>query len=494
MGLKRLPNLGFKRHPHLDEPLDDSPFRQECTDNAQLWKLYMHTAKVFDKNLADLFNSDLDPLLIFAALFSAILAAFLIETRKDLQPDPQSITNGLLFAMLKNQVNTSTPQIPELDPFTPTSAARWINGLWFCSLMFSLMSALGASMAKGWVTQFSSAVSGSAWADARLHASRYRGIKRWQLGLIIQCLPILIHIAFLLFSIGLVLLVLQDDQMIGLTILALTTLVVLLYIGNSVHPAVYLDSPFRAPISGMIRAIFHNRQGWSWSPAGASQFPAREDAQKAQAICWLLTQSASSSTATIAIHAVAGLPCSLFVQNELCRSSVGNMVLDLLSEEMTNPEPDTDLLNVCLHALLRLTQAAPPELLITEFAQYLRRLVAPRGLLDDLAGLPAIIQDLALCIKARIIQLFCDPSQHIELFQQNTALFEIDLPVLAKSCSDPYIRRLLIEVWFISDQNPPPTSHPPALHFNIGLKAAHFGDRLATHSSLAKKVNTGMAC
>ncbi|KAJ7843017.1 hypothetical protein B0H13DRAFT_1549992, partial [Mycena leptocephala] len=136
-------------------------FRQHCANNAQIWKLYMDLANVFDKNLADLFNSDLDPLLIFAGLFSAILSAFLIEIRKGLQEDLQNITNGLLVVLIQGQHNVTAPTMPSLSTFVPSVSTRWVNGLWFTSLVFSLVSALGASVAKGWVTQFSSTVSGS---------------------------------------------------------------------------------------------------------------------------------------------------------------------------------------------------------------------------------------------------------------------------------------------------------------------------------------------
>ncbi|KAJ7291599.1 hypothetical protein C8J57DRAFT_1113476, partial [Mycena rebaudengoi] len=200
----------------------DGPFDQYCTDNAPIWNLYMEQAKIWDDNLANTLNSDLDPLLIFAGLFSAILAAFLIEIRKGLSEDLQNITNTLLFTLIENQNGIKTQQIPSPSHFVPTSSSRWVNGLWFSSLMFSLMSALGASLAKGWVTELSSIVSGSSWNNASIHCRRLRGLKRWHLKLIIQSLPILIHIAFLLFSIGLAVLVLQDDLVIGVAMLILT--------------------------------------------------------------------------------------------------------------------------------------------------------------------------------------------------------------------------------------------------------------------------------
>ncbi|KAJ7459253.1 hypothetical protein FB451DRAFT_1182277 [Mycena latifolia] len=238
----------------------DGPFSHHCGDNAPVWKLYMDQARISYDNLADILNSDLDPLLIFAGLFSAILSAFLIEIRKGLQEDLQVITNTLLTVLIENQHNVTGPTIPSFSRFEPSSSSRWVNGLWFSSLMFSLISALGASLAKGWVTQFSSAVSGSSWGGASVHCRRLRGLRRWRLNLMIQCLPILIHIALFLFCTGLVILVFQDDILIGAVILVLSGVTALSYVGSSIHSTYSSDSPFRTPLSGIIPHLREHRR------------------------------------------------------------------------------------------------------------------------------------------------------------------------------------------------------------------------------------------
>jgi hypothetical protein len=45
----------------------ETPFHRSCHQHAPVWKLYMRVATAFDKNLADLFNNDLDSLLIFVS-------------------------------------------------------------------------------------------------------------------------------------------------------------------------------------------------------------------------------------------------------------------------------------------------------------------------------------------------------------------------------------------------------------------------------------------
>ncbi|PVF92528.1 hypothetical protein CPB86DRAFT_673270, partial [Serendipita vermifera] len=118
------------------------------------WEQYMNQAKISDEELSKILNSDLDSLLIFAGLFSAILSAFLIEVRKGLQEDLQSRTNDLLLTIIRFQQNPNSPVTFESSSFAPTLATIRINAFWFLSLILSLLSALGASLAKGWVMQY----------------------------------------------------------------------------------------------------------------------------------------------------------------------------------------------------------------------------------------------------------------------------------------------------------------------------------------------------
>ncbi|KAJ6525550.1 hypothetical protein DFH09DRAFT_1188324 [Mycena vulgaris] len=296
----------------------------------------MVQGKLFDDNLASAFNSDLDPLLIFAGLFfPAILTAFLIEIRKGLQEDLQSVTNMLLMILIARQHNTSATQTPSFPLFQPTSTTRW-----------------------GWVTQFSSTVSGSNWGDVRLHCSRFRGLRRWHLKLIVQCLPILIHISFFLFSVGLVTLLFSDDRTIGITICILMLPIAVLYIASSIHPAFYPDSPFRTPVSGMIRHLLHG--SIYFTPF--ARFPDREDAQQAQALAWLLTESQDGPTIDAAVQAIAGLPMNPRVQDQLlCRQTVDILSKILLADPSAEviDKSKPDLFGACLYALLHWPLSGP---------------------------------------------------------------------------------------------------------------------------------------
>ncbi|PVF92525.1 hypothetical protein CPB86DRAFT_661039, partial [Serendipita vermifera] len=184
----------------------EGPFAADCAEDAKIWEQYMNQAKISDEELSKILNSDLDSLLIFAGLFSAILSAFLIEVRKGLQEDLQVKTNNLLLTLIRIQQNPSNSVILESSSFAPTLATIRINAFWFVSLILSLLSALGASLAKGWVMQYASRASGVNASDACSRHCRFIGITRWHLQMIVQSLPILLHVAFFLFSAGLIIL------------------------------------------------------------------------------------------------------------------------------------------------------------------------------------------------------------------------------------------------------------------------------------------------
>ncbi|KAJ7893811.1 hypothetical protein B0H13DRAFT_1625075, partial [Mycena leptocephala] len=217
---------------------DDSPFSRFCAHNARIWKLYMK--KVFDENRATTINRDLDSLLIFvriddlktlrAGLFSAILSAFLIEIRKGLKEDSSSITNSLLATLIQAQ-NSTNPQVSSDTPFVPMASTLWIIGLWFMSLVLSLNSALWATMAKGWLTNISTA---SNWVNVSLHFEHFDGTDQSFLTFTIQSLPVLIHLAVLLFSAGLVILLFHDDRAIGITTLICTAIAGAVYLCSSI--------------------------------------------------------------------------------------------------------------------------------------------------------------------------------------------------------------------------------------------------------------------
>ncbi|KAJ7637987.1 hypothetical protein DFH06DRAFT_1002001, partial [Mycena polygramma] len=123
----------------------------------KLWAVYLKEAEKYDKGLVESWKSDMEGLLIFAALFSAILTAFLVESYKSLTPDSGDSTVQLLVQIsqqLAASANGSTIHLAPPTPFKPTVTSFVCNALWFISLGFSLACALIATLIQQWARNF----------------------------------------------------------------------------------------------------------------------------------------------------------------------------------------------------------------------------------------------------------------------------------------------------------------------------------------------------
>ncbi|KIM22872.1 hypothetical protein M408DRAFT_57183, partial [Serendipita vermifera MAFF 305830] len=173
-------------------------------------------------------NSSLDSLLVFAGLFAGILTAFLMESSKDLKEDPQEHLLKEILNTLRNTSDTST--------FEPEQSSLHVNGLWFTSLVLSLISALGGVLAKGWLAKYNPATRlahASHACERHLRANRAR---EWQLAPLITAIPLLIQVSLFLFFAGLLIQVRDRDVRIWSTIVLLVGSVTLLYIVGTILP------------------------------------------------------------------------------------------------------------------------------------------------------------------------------------------------------------------------------------------------------------------
>ncbi|KAJ7930606.1 hypothetical protein B0H13DRAFT_2532944, partial [Mycena leptocephala] len=188
---------------------------------AKLWAVYVSEAEKYDKALVETWKSDMEGLLIFvrnvfiaisrnsqAALFSAILTAFLIESYRSLNPDSGDLTVKLL-AQISQQIaasaSGSTFNVTQSIPFTPAPASLVCNGLWFISLGFSLACALIATLVQQWSRDFlhRADMRSAPIIRARIFSYLYYGLKRFQMHTVVEIIPLLLHASLFLFFCGL---------------------------------------------------------------------------------------------------------------------------------------------------------------------------------------------------------------------------------------------------------------------------------------------------
>ncbi|KAJ7036986.1 hypothetical protein C8F04DRAFT_1036200, partial [Mycena alexandri] len=226
---------------------------------AKLWAVYISEANKYGKPLVKSWKSDMEGMLIFAGLFSASLTAFLIESYKTLSPDSGSQTVKLL-AQISQQVasgsngNTLSLPISPPFPFNPSATSLVCNALWFISLGLSLACALLATLVEQWARDFLHRVDtqSSPLIRARVFAYLYYGIKRFNMHLVVDIIPLLLHASLLLFFAGLVAFLIPVN--IGMTLIAaaLLVLVTAAYSVLTLLPLGYMDCPYRTPLSGVF--------------------------------------------------------------------------------------------------------------------------------------------------------------------------------------------------------------------------------------------------
>ncbi|KAH7911664.1 hypothetical protein BJ138DRAFT_990385, partial [Hygrophoropsis aurantiaca] len=121
-------------------------------NRSRLWATYRREAKEFDDEFLEKYRDDMDIVLIFAGLFSAVSTTFITSMQSSLSPDPTATTNTLLMRLVQ-ATNTSAfaGQDLELPLWNgPGSTVIWSQSLIYASLATSLLAALGAVLGKQW--------------------------------------------------------------------------------------------------------------------------------------------------------------------------------------------------------------------------------------------------------------------------------------------------------------------------------------------------------
>ncbi|KAJ3717483.1 hypothetical protein C8R42DRAFT_587180, partial [Lentinula raphanica] len=193
------------------EKYESDPLGQQLTENARVWKVYLDEAEKKDNELLKGFKDTIDALLIFAALFSAVVTSFIIATVSSLQPDYAQITAVLLIEqvnLLRAAGNiTAINHIPSsnvnIELTSPGVTDLWINGLFLASLSLSLTTALLSVLVKQWLQAYTAITSGNAREQAMLHQFKYAGLIQWKVPEIIGILPLILHASLALFLVGL---------------------------------------------------------------------------------------------------------------------------------------------------------------------------------------------------------------------------------------------------------------------------------------------------
>ncbi|QRV99701.1 E3 ubiquitin-protein ligase listerin [Ceratobasidium sp. AG-Ba] len=311
------------RRPEAYERMASDKIGEELAPDATIWKLYLDEAAEYDHELVEGRHKSLDMLLLFAALFSAILTAFLIESKKLLQLDAQDASYGLQLLMAQSQYRmerglppVGSDSLPTRPNFVVSASARFINGLWFTSLGLSLSAALVAMLGKEWLTAFLASRPRTAHSHVLMRQARLEGLEDWWALHIIALLPSLLHMSLLLFSIGLVVYLWTLDSAIAAVLASIVAITTLFYLITAVLGAIFDYCPFVTELSkyvrqGVVRIV-------SRHPSTRSE-GSNTSYWNLRALLWLTNNARNSAVVDCSYQVLSGLnvPTQTLSQNKL---------------------------------------------------------------------------------------------------------------------------------------------------------------------------------
>ncbi|KAG2079308.1 hypothetical protein BDR04DRAFT_997643, partial [Suillus decipiens] len=231
--------------------MQSSPPSQSQADGKDpkscFWATYMQEATEHDGEFLDKYQSDMDIVLIFAGLFSAVNTGFIVQMQSNLNPNPLSTTNVLLGMLLQAANSSFVPQSTE--PYAPWqgpgASVIWVQSLTYASLCASLLAALGAVLGKQWLSNFKRSGRGTIDDRARQRQMKIDGLRTWHFDSVLQSLPSLLQISLLLFGIALSASMWTMSTTIAIIIIASTTLGFTFYLTIVLASLMAADCPFQ---------------------------------------------------------------------------------------------------------------------------------------------------------------------------------------------------------------------------------------------------------
>lgn len=217
-----------------------------------------------DNELVKDWKESLNSLLLFAAIFAAVLTAFIIESKKLLEPDQTKLLVEAATLYFNNVGNLSNITFNQSD-FVPEDGAIPINCLLFTALGTSLCAALISVMALQWVMDYDAAITrgGSSPEDrAKRRQFRYAGVLRWKMGEIIAALPLLLYSSVALFWAGVIRWMWFLNPIVGYVVTGGAMMAALIYATTTTLAVIFVSAPFRTPLSRGIFWVFHPTSSW----------------------------------------------------------------------------------------------------------------------------------------------------------------------------------------------------------------------------------------
>ena len=187
-----------------------------------------------------------------------------------LQVDNTDTTNQLLALSVSTQLRTAGSIITDTlnktltsladaasTSFSPSTATRWINILFFLSLVFSLAAALFSILAKQWIREYIKWNSPLALPreNVLVRQIRIEAWEDWQVSMILSSIPILLELGMVLFLVGVIILLWTLDDIVAIVVTVFISLFLAAFAAFTVLPIFSKRCPYRSPTAWACLAI-----------------------------------------------------------------------------------------------------------------------------------------------------------------------------------------------------------------------------------------------
>lgn len=218
-----------------------------------------------------------------AGLFSAVVTAFVIESYKRLQPDPNTDVVNLLSriaARLDDPSNATGSAIPTQAHFSPSQSAIRLNIFWFLSLVLSLTTVLLGIICLQWLREHQHYQGTTPKQSYAIFHMRAEALEKWHVPHIFTALPLLLQCALVLFFTGIVEFLLSLGSKVAAPVIVVITLTLFFLLATTLLPTLqafplYIplklhkegspaQCPYKSPQSQAFRAT-SSVVLWLWS-------------------------------------------------------------------------------------------------------------------------------------------------------------------------------------------------------------------------------------
>ncbi|KAI0291172.1 hypothetical protein B0F90DRAFT_406678 [Multifurca ochricompacta] len=230
---------------------------------SKMWALCISHADKHDTAMVEGWKADMDGILIYTGVFSATVAAFLIESYKFLRPDFSEPTARLLqqvtqeLAAISN--GTPSPSLVAIEAFKPKSFAIHVNILWFLSLCISLSCALAATLVQQWARRYLRLAQQQTAPQRRVRIRTFllEGVDIFHARWLVENISLLMHAAIFLFFAGLVEFLFNINHEVARVVLVIVSIFAVTYVALTALPVIFRQCPFQTPLSSLLWYLGH---------------------------------------------------------------------------------------------------------------------------------------------------------------------------------------------------------------------------------------------